>query len=89
MDLARITEWPSDEGGPHRVAHWHRAPRPSRQRSFVTVEFLSGEWMVVQHLTVEDARYVASLIPATDCAVRELDEAADTAERYNVSDSGP
>lgn len=84
IDLLRISEWPSDEGGePRRVRQRSRFP------SYAIVEFIGGTWMVGQRLTVQEARRIASLLPATDPAVIQLDEAAARAERYNALDAGP
>lgn len=52
-------------------------------RSTIDVEFLRGEWMVVQRMNAEDTREVAYGLSPRDGAREDLFKAADEAEHKN------
>jgi hypothetical protein len=52
-------------------------------RSTIDVEFLRGEWMVVQRMNAEDAREVAYGLSPRDGAREDLLKAADEIDQKN------
>lgn len=58
----------------------------ARNRSDIAVEYVNGEWMIVQRLNADDARSIAQSLGPNDKAGVDLLEAADECDESNGRD---